>query len=637
VLNLAEVDLDDYTNVVVVDFEFQSEGGLHVEGGRQHGGRSLPLCAVFYELHSGWTLRLWRDQLERMRRAPIDTGRRTLWVGWFASAETGCFARLGWRLPERLICLHAEFRHRQNGIYTPKSPSLLDALAHFGIPGIGAAEKEANRDKILRTSVWSAADRRQTLDYCESDVRETAALFLKMRSRIDLPSALWRGRYSGVCGPIEQNGIRLDTAFWDRFDAVREPLLLKLIREVDYYQIYDGLVFKKRRFKKLVAHFRIPWEYNASGNGLLLRDDYFRDQAAAWGRRLPALHGLHMLRTTMTQMRQPRLAIGLCDGRNRTPLSPFGTVTGRNTPSNTKSIFGPARWSRFSVVADEGKGICYVDWSAQEIGIAGFLSNDPQLIATYLSGDPYIYFGVLIGKMPPGTVRGSTEVERWRDRFKTLFLGVNYGMGVRRLAYSLDVEPCEALELLQLHRRHYPVYWRWIERVLDNTDMRSMSATMDGWSIRVVDNVRDPDKSTRTGTLQNFQPQAHGATMMRLTAIALVEGGVEVAFPLHDAFLNEGPKRDIADIAQFTRATMERAGETMFGAPFRAKIHSFPGGRFKDDRPGSGATWARVNRLLRESEMELGVVATGAGSSNPVGRISYSTEKNRHRFNHLTG
>lgn len=425
------IGLEAYDRIVVVDFEFQPRGGEYVPGGRRHGGRSWPLCAVFLELRSGRILRLWRDQLEQMRRAPFDTGPRTLWVGWFVSAETGCFDQLGWRLPDRLICLHNVYRNRFNGEFTPKSPSLLDALARFSIPGIGAAEKEASLEEILTKGVWPPEKRHRILNYCESDVWETAALFVRMLPKINLASALLHGRYSGVCGPIEQNGVRVDTLFWRRFDAVREPVLLKLIRSVDYYQIYDGTTFKKGRFKKLIRYFGIPWRPDPSSRHLLLKDSYFRDQTAAFGSQLPALHYLHMLRTTMSQMREPKLAIGwLDDLRNRCPLGPFGTVTGRNAFSNTRSIFGPARWQRFSIIADEGKAICYVDWSAQEIGISAFLSQDPQLIKTYLSGDPYIYFGIMVGKLSPGTACGSIEVELWRERFKVLFLGVNYGMGL---------------------------------------------------------------------------------------------------------------------------------------------------------------------------------------------------------------
>jgi DNA polymerase I len=76
-------------------------------------------------------------------------------------------------------------------------------------------------------------------------------------------------------------------------------------------------------------------------------------------------------------MRLSDLAVG-SDGRNRTLLSAFRARTGRNQPSNTKFIFGPAVWLRGLIKPPPGHGIAYVDWSQQEFGIAAALSGDPR-------------------------------------------------------------------------------------------------------------------------------------------------------------------------------------------------------------------------------------------------------------------
>ena len=89
---------------------------------------------------------------------------------------------------------------------------------------------------------------------------------------------------------------------------------------------------------------------------------------------------------------------------------------------------------------------------------------------------------------------------------------------------------------------------------------------MFGWQMHVVDYVDRSDRSTRMNTIQNWPCQAHGAAMLQIAAIALVEAGVKVCFPLHDAFLIEAPKRDIADVARFTQMTMERAGEAILAS-----------------------------------------------------------------------
>ena len=85
----------------------------------------------------------------------------------------------------------------------------------------------------------------------------------------------------------------------------------------------------------------------------------------------------------------------------------------------------------------EGSALAYIDWSAQEIGIAGFLSKDQRLIETYLSPDPYLYFAKMTGLLYADAERGSAQVEIVRDKVKILFLGTNYGMTLYGLTLRL--------------------------------------------------------------------------------------------------------------------------------------------------------------------------------------------------------
>jgi DNA polymerase I len=363
------------------------------------------------------------------------------------------------------------------------------------------------------------------------------------------------------------------------------------------------LTFKQKRFARLLGALRIPWELTDSGKRLRLEDDYFRDQAELFPEHL---QHLHLLRGTIAKLKDPALTCGP-DGRNRTILGPHGTKTDRNAYSTNQSIFGPDRWTRFTIMPPEGRALAYVDWSAQEIGIAAFLSKDPRLIATYLSAGPYLYFAKMIGLLHPDAQRGPDEVEALRDKVKVLFLGVGYGMSLSGLVRRLGGDHELANRIWKAHHECYPVFWRWVKRYLDHADMRCRVETMFGWQMHVVNDVYRPDRSTRWNTVQNWLFQAHGAHMLQIVLIALIEAGVKVCFSLHDAFLVEGPEQDIKDIAEFTQATMARAGEVMFGVPFRAKVHLFADRRFEDDRPGSKEMWLHVNRLLCGIEDELGI------------------------------
>jgi hypothetical protein len=114
----------------------------------------------------------------------------------------------------------------------------------------------------------------------------------------------------------------------------------QLVAEIDSLRVFDGLTFKADRFCAYLQAASIDWPRFPSG-ALMLDDTTFRDQSLRWPQLLP----LHELRGTLANLRLTGLAVG-ADARNRCLLSPFRAVTGRNQPSNTRFIFGPARWMR---------------------------------------------------------------------------------------------------------------------------------------------------------------------------------------------------------------------------------------------------------------------------------------------------
>jgi DNA polymerase I len=63
---------------------------------------------------------------------------------------------------------------------------------------------------------------------------------------------------------------------------------------------------------------------------------------------------LRELRYSLSKLRLNDLSVG-SDGRNRTPLWAYGTKIARNAPSNSKFIFGPAKWTRFYITPPPGR------------------------------------------------------------------------------------------------------------------------------------------------------------------------------------------------------------------------------------------------------------------------------------------
>ena len=149
-------------------------------------------------------------------------------VAYFASAEFGCMLELGWELPNNVIDLFAEHRVETNGLYLPTGNSFLSALAWRGLTRIEVAVKDAMRDLILGQSSWSPVQQVEIMDYCTSDVEGLDVLLRTMLSKIDLPRALLRGRYTKAVAHMERNGIPIDTAVHEvlvaKWGSVRKVL-----------------------------------------------------------------------------------------------------------------------------------------------------------------------------------------------------------------------------------------------------------------------------------------------------------------------------------------------------------------------------------------------------------------------------
>ena len=435
-----------FREVWAADFEFAAPGGE----------RPKPICLVARELKTGRTVRQWEDEFGPL--PPYSTDPDSLFVAFYASAEFGCHLALGWPMPERILDLFAEHRCLTNGMKTGYSNGLLGALAYHGLDGLGADEKSEMRALAMRGGPWTNEERRDLLDYCESDVVALARLLPNMLPRIDLPRALLRGRYMVAAARMEWNGVPIDVETLARLKRHWHGLQGSLISEIDVdYGVFEGRTFKSDRFAAWLDRVGIPWPRLESGV-LNLSDDTFRERAKTH----PIVAPLRELRHTLSGMRLNDLTVG-SDGRNRCLLSPFASRTGRNQPSNSRFIFGPSVWLRGLIQPPPGHAVAYIDWSAQEFGIAAALSGDPVMLAAYELGDPYIAFAKQAGAVPGDATKESHPVIR--DQFKACALGVLYGLGAPGLADRVGVLPIEARRLMQLHREIYHGFWAWSDRV----------------------------------------------------------------------------------------------------------------------------------------------------------------------------
>jgi len=536
---MAAISLDDFGEVLLVDFEFNEVAGEV----------PMPVCLTAREYRGGTQLRLERKELHG--RKPFFSA-EALCVFYDAPAALGCHLALGWPLPVRVLDVHAEFRCLIAGLEIPDGDDLPCALAHFGLKGQG--------------------------------LEGLTTLVPRMLTHISLGHALLRGRYAAAVARMEAVGIPIDVENLVRLRKGWWTIQDALIERVDQnYGVFDARKFNPRRWATWLNRNRIRWP-RLSPTRLDLSRVTFRDMAKAF----PEVRPMKELLASLSLLRLFRLAVG-ADGRNRVSLRPFASKTGRNQPSTSKFIFGPATWLRGLIRPTEGMAVANVDYAQQEFGIAAALSKDPAMMEAYRSGDSYLAFAKQIGAVPADATKESHR--DIRDRFKQCALGVQYGMGAKSLGIKLGLSSSQAQDLLRMHRRAYSTYWRWSNEVEKRAFAEGRLESAFGWRLNV-------NKGDNPRSLRNFPLQANAAEMLRLACCFLTEAGVRVCAPIHDAILVEALVEEIEAVVVSCAEAMQRASEAVlpgFALRTDAKIVRFPD-RYED--PRGKVMWDIVFELL---------------------------------------
>jgi len=568
-----------FKEIWAVDFEFHQGG---VEGNQQ-----IPVCVVGKELRTGRYIRVWQDDLTDIPPYPIDES--SLIVAYFASAEIHCHLSLNWPVPKNVIDCFAEFRVLTNGGPTVRGNGLLGALTYFGINAIASEEKTTMRDLVLSGGPWTAHEKKNILEYCQSDVDALDKLFpalvQKLSGRLNwLAHALNRGNYSMASGYMEYNGIPIDISMLAKLQDYWPELVESLIAEIAAeFPVFEGKIFKRTLFADYLIRNSIPWPRLLTG-ALALDQETFRQQV----RQYPELAPIREIRDNLSQLRLSKIQIG-ADGRNRTILSPFAAKTGRNLPSNAQFIFGPSAWIRSLIKPPKGFGIAYVDFSSQEIAIAGALSGDEGLQQGYQNGDPYLDFAVRAGLAPVTATKSSHK--NIRQMCKQVVLGTQYGMQAETLSQRAGIPLCRGQQLLRAHKEAYPVYWAWVESLINHTRSVGYIETVFGWRKLVTEDDTN-------NALQNFPCQANGAEMLRLACVMAHQAGLKIIAPVHDAILLEAPLETFDQDVKKLQEIMTKAGEIIlrgFEVRTDAYMISYPD-RYMDER--GAKIWEKVTRFV---------------------------------------
>ncbi len=595
--------LGDFAEVVLLDTEFVSQDGDQV----------VPVCLVAHELRSGRHHHVFFERPGGTIQNPLPTGEDVLYVAYSAHAEWSVYLALGWKLPSYVLDLGVEFRCATNGLCqsdgTPAKSCLIAALIHHGLDSMTVIEKETMIDLILRGHPYSDDQQRLILEYCAQDVYALAQLLPAMLPQIDIPYAIFRGRYTKAVAEMEYSGIPVDVPLLTRLREHWNELKLRTASDIETefgFGVYQGTHWSDQRFEGLLSRMGILAEWPLTPSGFLATDD--DDVFKPMAMRYPGLIPLRDLRSTLKRLNELALPVGQ-DGRNRGSLAPYRSVTGRNYPPTSQFIFGKPTWIRSLVKPEPGQAIAYIDWSSAEFGIAAALSGDVRMQAAYESGDVYMAFAIEAGAAPRGATKDTHRDVR--DLFKIVVLATQYGQTAIGLAKKLGKPTWEAQELLDLHRRVYDRYWQWSEWMSQTANFGRRIETVFGWPMHVT-------AATKPNTVSNYPMQANGAEMLRWACAFAAEGGVEIHAPVQDALLVGGSIEEIEHVVAVTEHAMAESSRLVLdGFTLRTdvKIVRYPE-RYVDER--GVAMWNRVMKLLNELESEAQEASSDIASQGTI-------------------
>jgi DNA polymerase I-like protein with 3'-5' exonuclease and polymerase domains len=513
-----------------------------------------------------------------------------LFVAHYAVAEMKYLRRLGIELPAHWFDSFVAWRHITNRPNNLEA-GLSVALHRLGLPSLAPAEKKELQLKIARLEFDpdSPDDRREIIEYCYTDCDGCGALYSRINESIKSDVMAHWIEYLKAVARMELPGIPFDAEglalIQEKYPSIRAALIGDINKT---WPIFEGESFRRKTFLNWCRRVGIEWPSTISDSTGKPYHQLDEETFKLMEGRHPFIAQVRQVKKTLASFGNRSLVVDPVTCRHYFSTSAFRSVTGRNQPKNF--VFSGPKWLRQLIVPESPDHLLvYVDYVAQEFGIAAALSGDPTMRSIYEASDCHMAFAERAGAVPAG----ATEEKRReiRQRYKTVNLGVLYGQTAFGIAARLGIAHREAEALLADHQALFPRYWEWSERIVQGAFDRGWIATPCGWRSRVP-----PLSNERTW--MNYPMQATGADIMRLTIIYLDRQGVRVLAPVHDGFLLSCRRGELPALKEAVEYARHRAVEHVLpGFPLRCDVTDYDG-RF-EDKDGL-PLWNRLREFVKE-------------------------------------
>ena len=512
---------ENFEYLCVVDTEFK--------GDQDKGEINDPICVVIKELKSGQVHRFSGPKL----KLPYPAN-KTLWIAHNVIAEAQTFLSYGIKLPKYWWDTLIEDRKLKFG--KVQSHSLLAACGRYGIQTISEDLKKYFINKIiLANETYTDEQMSKILDYCESDVEAGAALFLEQCKEIEkvkkfdgpemiISQALFSGAAVACTAQVEFNGNHLNLELLkkidDAFPYVKRKMIDELNAELD---VYENDVLKQHKFDAWIERIGLADVWPLTITGQYKTDEKTLD---TYKDAHPDIRKFKLAQMFIGARKLKGFIVGP-DGKARCSYRMYGLKTGRTNPSTAKHPFNAPKAMRNLIKAPKNKIMVNFDYRSQEVAIAAYLSQDPNMMAAVQKTDPYIHIAKLNKAVPDNATKKSHKAIR--NLYKTTTLAALYGQGAVNMSKRMNLIIDYGQELFVKIKNTFPTYFAWAKTMFDKAMVQGFAETKYGWRYHFYSG-----ELYNPRTFYNFPIQAHGSEMLRRALIDLTHAGFEVNALIHD-------------------------------------------------------------------------------------------------------
>ena len=596
-LSLYEYLFEQYEHIVSVDSEFRAS---------DYGDKTETVCFVYKDLKTGQRFDCTKPEDILDLPFPHD---ETVFVCFYATAEADAWINWNIPLPYRIIDLWIENKNivqdgieREAGFY-----GLLGVARRFKIDGkyiISDKEKEFFRKLIVNNKTYTDNEFKSIVDYCAKDTVLCGMLLKPTLDHIDLRlketppdvrlnQMFLRGYQKALEAKLYNWGINVDLEQYEKFNKywprAKQRYLERKNKLIDVYD--ENGTFKKEKFEKLLERNKLHKIWPRTSKGSLKTTDKILANYKQY-------KDIQILRETKRLCDSDKLKgynIG-SDGRSRSPVKMFRTVTGRCAWSSSTYPFGSARWTREFIKPPAGYMYAYIDWCFQEPCISAYLSGDKNLIEDVQSGDVYLAAAKRVHAVPDAATKKSHPEER--NIYKKGVLASSYLMGARSLAHQLKISLKDGYNVHVKIRRAYWHYFKWGDLIVRKLQGQNKLQTLYGWTRHIP---RGHKVNLRS--IANWPIQAHGSEMLRGATMEVIHAGIEVHAVIHDALLVLIPLENSEHWIKVAQEKMQQVAYEITGGVINTDVEKIEDRWFQkreDDKTGPGDVYDEVMALVEE-------------------------------------